>query len=288
VSVVTDSSAYMSPDLVHRLGIEVISLTYAFDDGPGEHESPGDDFTSFYERLEISEDPPHTAPPDRSSFVASYEPLLAAGHDVVSIHISSGLSDTCAVARDAVAELEEDPAVRGRIEVIDSATTVGAMALIVLAAARAAAAGADLGQVASAATAARSEVRMWFLLDTLKYLRRGGRIGTAAAWIGSALSVKPILTIESEIRAVERVRTRERGIEALIEFARRQAASGSDAWCVQHAVAGDDARAMVSRLQEVFWRPPEFVAELGPTIVTHSGPGALAVGTIPSRLLGRL
>ena len=70
-----------------------------------------------------------------------------------------------------------------------------------------------------------------FLLDTLTYLRRGGRIGTATAWIGSALSVKPILTIESEIRAVERVRTRERGIESLVEFARRQAAAGSDAWC---------------------------------------------------------
>jgi fatty acid-binding protein DegV len=92
--------------------------------------------------------------------------------------------------------------------------------------------------------------------------------------------------MESEIRAVERVRTRARGVDALVEYGRRQMAAGSDAWCVQHTASEQDARELVTRLQEIFWRPPEFVTELGPTLGTHVGPGCLLVATIPARLLG--
>jgi DegV family protein with EDD domain len=124
-----------------------------------------------------------------------------------------------------------------------------------------------------------------FLLDTLEFLRRGGRIGSATAWIGSTLNIKPLLTLESEIRAVERVRTRERGIERLIDFARQLHASGTMAWAVQHTNAPEAAQMLVGRLQEVFWRPPAFVTEIGPVIGTHTGPGLLGFMALPARFL---
>jgi DegV family protein with EDD domain len=128
-------------------------------------------------------------------------------------------------------------------------------------------------------------VKLWFLVDTLEYLRRGGRIGGAAAWIGSALDIKPILTVESEIKAVERVRTRKRGVERLIELMRQRRSLGADRWFVQHAHAHEDADQLVERLSEVFTRPPEFVSEVGPVVGTHVGPGTLWVGGLPAAAL---
>jgi DegV family protein with EDD domain len=129
------------------------------------------------------------------------------------------------------------------------------------------------------------EARAWFLLDTLEYLKRGGRIGGAVAWIGSTLNIKPILALESELQAVERIRTRARGLDRLVDFARQLRAAGANAWFVQHTRAPDDARAMAERLQEVFWRPPELVSEIGPVIGIHTGPGLIGVGAFPSRFL---
>ena len=102
--------------------------------------------------------------------------------------------------------------------------------------------GADLQGVIERTRQARQEVRQWFVVDTLEYLRRGGRVGTAAAWIGSALDLKPILMVESELKAVERVRTLRRGVERLIELMRQRRAVGADRWFVQHAYAHEEAQ----------------------------------------------
>jgi DegV family protein with EDD domain len=116
-------------------------------------------------------------------------------------------------------------------------------------------------------------------------MRRGGRIGSAAAWLGSALDLKPILMVGSEIKAVERVRARRRGVERLVELMRQRRAVGADRWFVQHAYAHEDAKRLAERLAELFGTEPEFISEVGPVVATHLGPGALSVGGLPGAAL---
>lgn len=280
VAVVTDSSAYLPTDLSADLGIAVVSL-YCELEGEAREPETGGEFGSFYDRLEASGGVATSSPPTIDDFTAAYERTLAGGGEIVSVHISSGLSETCANARAAAAQ----PGVAGRVEVVDSASTCGDLALVALAAARGAAAGESAKQVAERARSARQEAKLWFLVETLDHLQRGGRIGTAAAWIGSTLQIKPILTVESEITAVERVRTRDRALERLIELMRQRRALGADAWWVQHTRCREEADRLEQRLREVFRRPPEFVSEIGPAIGAHVGPGVIAAGSLPSRFL---
>jgi DegV family protein with EDD domain len=139
--------------------------------------------------------------------------------------------------------------------------------------------------VIAAVRRARQEVRQWFVVDTREYLRRGGRIGGAAAWLGSALDLKPILMTESEFKPVERVRTRRRAVERLVELMRQRRAVGADRWFINHAYAHEDTRMLVDRLGAVFDAPPEFVSELGPVVATHVGPGTLVAGSLPAGVL---
>ncbi|HWH45700.1 MAG TPA: DegV family protein [Thermoleophilaceae bacterium] len=283
ITVVTDSTAYMPPSLVARLGIELISLRFTFGGENGSvRELDVGDLGEFYDRLAAAETLPITQPPLLEECTDLYRRLVADGGSVVSVHISSGLSETCSVARKAAAGLGADGE---RVHILDSVATSGQLGLLALAAAQTASAGGSVEEVVDTVRQARLESRLYWLLDTLDYLRRGGRIGSAAAWIGSTLNIKPILTLESEIKAVERVRTRERGLERLVDLSRQLQAAGATAYFVTHTRCPDDARALVERLQEVFWRPPEFVEELGPVVGTHTGPGLLGCGGLPVRFL---
>lgn len=295
--MVTDSTAYLPRDLTENLDVTVISLYFDVDGSSspeGGHELPGrgtlesefdGDFARFYADLEVSKGAATTSPPTIDDFLATFEPLLAQHSAVVTILLSSGLSPTCEVARQAAARLEAEGRGGERVVVIDSAGTAGHLGLQALAAARAAAAGEAEAEVVARTRQARQEVRQWFLVDNLEYLRRGGRIGSAAAWLGSALDLKPILLVGSEIKAVERVRARGRGVERLVELMRQRRAVGADRWFVQHAHAAEDAQMLVDRLQTVFGTPPEFVSELGPVVATHAGPGTLSVGGLPGAAL---
>ena len=194
---------------------------------------------------------------------------------------------TCAVARRAAAELACLRRARWgpASHVLDSASTAGQLGVLALVGAHAAASGNDAEGVANVVRQARIEYRSRFLLETLEFLRRGGRIGGATAWLGSTLDIKPILTIESEVKAIERVRTRARGVERLVGYGRQLRAGGATAWTVQHACAPDAADALAVRLQEIFWRPPEFVSEVGPVVATDTGPGLLGLMGLPARFL---
>jgi DegV family protein with EDD domain len=150
-----------------------------------------------------------------------------------------------------------------------------------LAAARAAEGGASAAEVADRIQAARGELKMWFSIDTLEFLRRGGRIGAASAWIGSTLRVKPILTVESEMTPVERVRTASRAFERMVDYARQRHESGADGWCVQHINAPDAGARLAERCREVFGCEPILVSEIGPVLAAHTGPGLLGVGSLP-------
>jgi DegV family protein with EDD domain len=207
---------------------------------------------------------------------------VAAGHEIVSIHLSGGISGTVESARQAAAEIAQRG---GLVAVVDSGTTCGGLAAVVLAAAAASRGGGSIETVVARAEAASETTKIWFAVDTLEYLRRGGRIGTAQAWLGGALKIKPILTLDGEVTPIERVRTSSRAFERMIDYLGARQADGATAWMVQHIQAPGEAERIVERGREMFGTEPLFVSEIGPVIGTHAGPGLLGVGGIAPELL---
>lgn len=283
-AVVCDTTAYLPSELVASRGIKTVSL-YVSVDGAQEPESEISDYAAFYERLRASESGATTSQPSIGDFLAVYEPLLDEGREIVSIHISAGISGTWEAAGQARERLIAEGKGGERIHILDSRSAAGGMGLSVLAAAAAAAAEGDAEAVLERARRAREELKMWFAIDTLEYLRRGGRIGGARAWIGSALKIKPILTLEEEITPVERVRTRARSIERLRDYARQHHESGFDGWVVQHIQDQQTAAALVDDGREIFGCEPVFVSEIGAVLGAHVGPGLLGIGSVSKDVL---
>jgi DegV family protein with EDD domain len=283
-AVVCDTTCYLPTDLLARRGIEEISL-YVSVDGEQERESEISDFDAFYERLRGSESGATTSQPSIGDFLEVYEPLLAAGREVVSIHISAGISGTFEAAGQARERLIEEDKGGERLHLLDSRSAAGGMGLCALGASSAARAGADAAATIAQAEETRNDLKMWFAIDTLEYLRRGGRIGGARAWIGSALKIKPILTLEEEITPVERVRTRSRSLERLRGYMRQRHESGADGWVVQYIQDKETADTMVEDCYEIFGCDPAFVSEVGPVLGAHVGPGLLGVGSVRTDLI---
>jgi DegV family protein with EDD domain len=249
-------------------------------------ESEITDYGAFYERLRDTSLEFKTSQPSIGDFTDVYRPLLDDGLSVVSIHLSAGISGTYESARQARQVLINEGRGGERIEVIDSRSACGGMGLMILAAARAADAGADPATVASKANAVREALTMWFAVGTLDYLRRGGRIGGAQAWLGSALQIKPILTLAEEITPVERVRTSRRAFDRMVDFGRELEDAGQTAWVVQHIQDPEAAARLVERGREIFDSDPLFVGEIGPVIGAHVGPGLLGIGGTKPDALG--
>ena len=283
VTVVTDSTHYLPGEVAAAYGLHTVPLYVTFG-GALARESDMHDLRDFYERLRSGSDLPTTSQPSIGDFLGCYEPLLQARHDIVSIHLSAGVSGTYDSALQARAQLAERGH-DGRIEVLDSRTVGGGLGLVLLAAAARARTGAGLQEVAQHALRARAGMRIWFCLDTLEYLRRSGRIGGAQAWLGGALKIKPILSLESQITPVERVRTRGRAFERMVQYMRDLHGAGADAWCVQHIQAVGEAQRLVERGREIFGCEPLFVGEVGPVIGAHAGPGMIGIGAMPRSML---
>jgi fatty acid kinase fatty acid binding subunit len=285
VEVVTDSTAYLPAELIQRHGIHVVPLYVVFGGDRTIRETDITDYPAFFEELRAAESLPTTSQPSVGDFVSVYEPLLAVGNDVISIHISGGLSGTPEAARQAAEALEREGKGGERVRVVDSTTVAGGLGLLVIAATRAAAGGGGLDEVEQRVREGRGELKLWFGVDTLEFLKRGGRIGAASAWIGSTLKVKPILTVEGEMTPVERVRTSARMFERMVDYARQRHESGADAWAVQHINAPEEGRRLEERCREIFGRPPLIFSEIGPVLSAHTGPGLLGVGSIPDRFM---
>lgn len=285
-AIVTDSTSYLPDEILAEHGIEQVSLYVTLDgEQRPEAEIGAAEYDDFYERLRRSESGATTSQPSVGDFIAVYEPLLAADREVISIHISSGISGTVESAHQARQQLIDSGAGGERITVWDSRSGAGGQGLMVMAAARAAAGGATVAEAMEKVEHARDSLRMWFVVDTLEYLRRGGRIGAAQALLGSALQIKPILTLEEEILPVERVRTRRRAFERIVEFAHQRKEDGAAAWVVQHIHDPDTARRLVDECRQVFGADPVFVSEVGPVIGAHIGPGLIGFGAIKSEYL---
>ena len=285
VAVVTDTTGYLPADVVEANQITLVSLYINWGSQRTERDADITDYDAFMESLRGGEQLPTTSQPSVGDFVAAYEPLLADGCDVVSVHISGGISGTVESARQAAQALERDGKGGERVHVVDSATAAGGQGIVALGAARSAQRGNGVERVLTDTQATRDALKMWFAVDTLEFLKRSGRIGGAAAWIGTTLRIKPILTLEAEITPVERVRTSKRAFERMVDYARQRKDSGADGWVVQHIQARDQAERLVAECRELFGNEPVFVSEVGPVLAAHTGPGLLGVGGVPRHML---
>jgi DegV family protein with EDD domain len=281
VAIVSDTCHYLPREMVSAQQIHQVSLYVRWPEG-AQREDEITDYAAYYRRLGAEPDLPSTSQPSIGDFLAVYEPLLESGHEIVSIHLAGGMSGTVRSAEQAREQLGERASA---VHVFDSATACGGEGLVVLAAAAAARSGASGAEVLEHARQARAALKMWFAIDTLDYLRRGGRIAGAQAWLGSALKIKPILTVESEIIPIERVRTSRRAFERMVDLLRSRHEDGADAWMVQHIQAPAEADELAARGTEIFGKPPHVISEIGPVIGTHVGPGLLGAGGLPSSFL---
>ncbi len=270
IRVVTDSSCDLPESVLDAAGVAVVPLTIRFGDEElidREQLTPA----SFWERLPTAPHLPQTAAPSPGRFAETYRRLAAEGAGgIVAVCISGALSGTLEAARVAARDAEIP------VEVVDSRLTSAALGLVALHAAEAAASGAALGEVASAARAAASRSGVLGALDTLEYLKRGGRVGAAQAMLGELLSVKPLISLaDGVVVPAGRVRTRRKALAALIDHA-QSIAPQLDALVVVHGAApdiDDFAGALADAV------PPErtMVSLLGSVVGTHAGPGLIGV-----------
>jgi DegV family protein with EDD domain len=285
VALVTDTTHYLPRALVRAKDIHEVSLYVKFEGQQVREAELLEDFNGFYEKLRTAQELPTTSQPSIGDFLAVWEPLLNDGNDIVSLHLASGISGTYDSALQAKNRLVDDGLDEARLCVVDAKTGAGGAGMMLLAGAAAVQAGGDVEAVAGRIRSARQSLRIWFIVETLEYLRRGGRIGAAAALLGGALKIKPILTFEEEITPVERVRTSARAFERMVAYMHARKEDGADGWVVQHVQAPELAEKLVERGREVFGSDPLFVSPIGPVIGAHVGPGLLGFGALPRTLL---
>ena len=285
VAVVTDSTAYLPAELVEQYGIEVVPLYVVL---PGRSGREGRDVgpQEVAAAMAIRGQQVSTSRPTPGDFVAAYRRCLAGGADrIVSVHLSAEMSGTWDAARLAAAQVGEHV-----VTVIDSRATAMATGFAVLAAARAADEGADAVAVATAARETAAATHTLFVVETLEHLRRGGRIGAAAAVLGSALAVKPVLHVaEGRVVPLEKVRTSARAFNRLVQRAVEAAGEGPASLAVHHLAAADRAERLAGELRERLPKLRElYVSELGAAIGAHVGPGAVGVVVVPAPADGGL
>jgi DegV family protein with EDD domain len=282
VAVVTDTTQYLPREAIERHSIQLVSL-YVNWQGRTDREADLPDYDAFYEFLRSGGELPSTSQPSVGDFLAVYEPLIERGDDILSIHLSGGISGTVGAAEQARQALIEQGVDADRVVVIDSRTGCAGHGFMAVAAANAEG---GLAEKVAAARALRDDLQLLVAVDTLEFLRRGGRIGAARAWIGATLKVKPILTIDGEMQPVERVRTSARVFERLVAHLQQRKQDGCDAFGVQHTNAPEQAERLAERGREIYGNEPVIVSEIGPVIGTHTGPGLLGCAGLRSDLLG--
>jgi len=279
VAIVTDSTADLPSDIAAARGVTVVPLTVTLDD---KGYLDGVDITAaaFYRRLQSASGPATTSQPTPASFEKAYRRLLQDHDEVVSIHISEKLSGTYAAAVQGARMTRAGE----RIRVIDSEMVSMPLGLIVLAATDAARAASGAREVAERVEELRRQVGVFFVVATLEYLRRGGRIGAANALLGSVLQVKPVLTIRGgQVTPLERVRTQERAIARLVELVREQDRGRGLCAIVGHAASADTAERIATEIEPGC--DTLLVQPLGPVVGAHAGPGTVGVGCYPAELL---
>lgn len=273
IAILTDSGAFLTSEMVTSHDVSVIPLKINWN---GESYLDGVEITpsAFYERLARDPGIPTTSQITTLEFLEMYK-KLAQDHDgIIAVLISSGISGTIDSARAAMEQFSKVP-----VAVVDTHSAASGEALIVLAAIRAAESGKSLAEIVRITEEVASDLRVYFVVDTLKYLHRGGRINTASRFLGSALNIKPLLYMDAggKIEALERVRTHHKALERLVELSVEKAGNEPAYVGILHA----NDRAAAEYLQDDLKRRIDckeiHIFELSPVIGSHVGPGTVGV-----------
>jgi len=277
VAIVTDSVADLPPQVAEEFGITVVPLVVRFGTDlyrDGLDLSPD----QFYGKLRTSKVLPATSVPPPAAFADAYDKLAEKTNEIVVISLTSKLSATYQVALQAAGLMKK----RCRVEVLDSQWAVMAQGFITIAAARAAQAGASLGEVLDVARHTMHRVDMHAAFDTLEYLERGGRIGKAQAFLGSLLKVNPIIGMkDGEVHPLARERSRAKAIDYLYNFA--TSLGNVEGLAVEYATDLDEANRLVQRLHSKYPRVSIYLSRTSPVIGTHTGPGLIIVSVLGDR-----
>ena len=273
IAIVTDSTAYLPKAFVDRHNIRVVPLKIHWD---GTNLEDGVNITpaEFYKRLAKSSTIPTTSQPPVDEFTQIYEEL-AADHDGIIVPlISSGISGTVASAQAAAHWFKGGP-----VEVIDTRSTAAGLALVVNAIAQAVVEGKSLPAIKELAEAVVQRLDLFFAVDTLEYLHKGGRIGGASRYFGTALSIKPILYLDHQgkIDALERVRTKRKAMVRLVQLATEKAAGKPVQVGIFHANALEAAKDIQDQLLLQLDCKQAEIYNLSPVIGTHVGPGTIGI-----------
>lgn len=279
VAIVTDSTADLPSDLTEVLGLRVVPMSVSFGEA---------DFISritisdeeFYARLPEATELPSTSQPAPAWFEEAYGDAADDGHrEVVSIHVSAELSGTCDLARRVGADAEPT------VHVVDSRQVGGGLALQVLTAHRVATEGGSSGDIIAAADAVRERTASFSVVDTLEYMKKGGRLTGAQAIVGSVLRVKPLLHIvDGRVEVRERTRTWSRALDRLATLVAEHLEGAPAHVIVTHALAPDRAADLWDRLEREVDIQERLEAVIGPVVGTHTGPGALSIAVAPAQL----
>ncbi len=273
VAIVTDSTAYLPQEFVESLGITVVPLTLNWD---GASYRDGIDIKpdEFYTRLAKSDTLPTTSQSTVGDYSEVFSKLIAENHDVLALPISSGISGS---VNSAIQAAKLYP--QAKIEVLDTKLVSMALGFQVLAAARAAADGASLEECTKIAKEAYTHIGVYFVVDTLKYLHAGGRIGGAKRFMGTALRIKPVLEIrDGKIEAVKSVITMNKAIEAMIELVEKDIAGKHPVHVsVFHALAEEQAVKLLETIKQRFGAEEAILSYVSPVVGSHVGPGTLSI-----------
>lgn len=276
VKIVTDSTSDMTHEIASMLGITVVPL-YVNLGGVTYRDNIDLTTEDFYQKLEQSDTLPTTSSPSPGSFTEVYDRLAAETDEILTITISSKLS---ASYKTAVAGKEMRKS-NARVEIIDSLSAIAGLGLIVISAAKAAQAGQSLDEVINVTRSSMQRVEFRIAFDTLEYLKRGGRIGAAQAFLGSMLKVNPILTIkDGVIEGVARPRSRTKAMDFLYDFVASYA--HIEEMVIEDANTPDDVETLLDRLGSIFPRERIYRMKVSPVIGTHVGPRVLGLGVLPA------
>ena len=270
LAIVTDSVSDISPKIAKELKITVVPLTVIFGtdqflDGVELSNS------EFFQKLETDPNHPSTSQPSPEAFVKTYEKLLKEGFEILSVHVSAKLSGTINSAEQAIKSLDTN-----KIKIVDTGTASMAQGLVAMSAARAAKNAKSLNELADMAETTAKKTNVYVAMDTMEFLKRGGRIGKARAMLGSILNIKPIITTDNgEIVPHSRARTIKKAISSMINDMGDKNQIVEVA--VLHSTTPDLAKDVLTQIDAQNLNNPGTITEIGPVVGTHAGPGCLAI-----------
>lgn len=274
IELITDSTSDLSPALAAQLGVQVLPLTVHFGE---ESFRDGVDITNadFYTRLRAAETLPTTSQINPETFTAVFQEVLDRGNQAVGIFISSELSGTCQSAQIAREELDSED-----VFVVDSRTVTFSLGLLVAEAARLRSQGLSAGELAAEITALREKLRLYAVVDTLKYLKMGGRISAATAVVGGVLGITPIIAIEDgKVESAGKTRGRKAGIQWMRERALEEDIDLTHGVVFGHTDCPEALEAVANAFSDVAARAPAvYRSDIGAVVGTHAGPGAAGIG----------